>query len=268
MVREKKIRFWFVILGVIIIAGIFFLVCWMQIRIREKKSLNVAATPIEETAIFRSSNSAGVATVKTEEEKITPAATLPAPKGPPLGAKFLLDVQFQSQAPYGDWSQPYQDACEEAAIITTLHYYNQKPLSKEVMKSEIDAAAAWQMENWGGHHDLPADQILKLAQDYFSLNGKVIRDYSLDDLKKIIFSGKPIIAPTAGRRLGNPNFRGAGPEYHNIVIIGYDDSQGIFITNDPGTRNGKSYVYKYQTVLSAISGPKENMEKAVVILSK
>jgi len=53
-----------------------------------------------------------------------------------------------------------------------------------------------------------------------------------------------------------------------IVIIGWDDEKGIFITNDPGTRKGKSYVYKYQTVLDAISGPKENMEKAVVVLEK
>jgi len=258
MFRDKKNRFWLVTLSVIIIAGIFFLVWWVQARIKEKNSLNVAATPIEETSVFRSSNGAGVATVKTEEEKAAPSPEKPT--------KFLLDVQFQSQAPYGDWSQPYQDACEEAAIITVLHYYNQKPLTKEVMKNEIDASVAWQMENWGGHHDLPADQILKLAQDYFNIDGKVVRNYSVDDLKSIIYSGKPIIAPTAGRRLGNPNFRGAGPEYHNIVIIGYDDSQGIFITNDPGTRNGKSYIYKYQTVLDAISGPKENMEKAVIVL--
>jgi len=33
-------------------------------------------------------------------------------------------------------------------------------------------------------------------------------------------------------------------------------------------RNGKSYVYKYQTVLDAVSGPKEDLEKAVVLLNK
>ncbi len=248
------------ILGVLAIAGIFFIVALVQSRIAKRNSPDVTATPIEETAVFNGSSSAGVATVKTEEEKTPPAETLPA--------KFLLDVEFQSQAPFGDWSQPYQDACEEAAIITIQHYYNQKILNKEVMKDEINASVAWQTENWGPYHDLPADQILKLAKDYFNLDGKVVRDYSLEDLKKIIHSGKPILAPTAGRRLGNPNFTGAGPEYHNIVVIGYDDSRGIFITNDPGTRKGKSYIYKYETVLSAISGPSENMEKTIVVLTK
>ena len=244
--------------GMLAIAGIFFLVFRLQAKIKQKKLPAVAATPIEETAVFRSSNAAGVATVKTAE----------TPPAPVLPAKYLLDVQFQPQAPYGNWSETYENACEEAAIIIVLHYYNQQPLTKELMKNEIDAAVAWQITNWGTHADLNADQMLTLAQNYFKLSGQVVRNYQLEDLKKYISSGLPIIAPTAGRRLGNPNFRGAGPEYHNIVIIGFDDDQGIFITNDPGTRNGKSYIYKYQTVLSAISGPKENMEKAVVVLSK
>ena len=247
------------ILGVLAIAGIFFIVALAQSRIAKNNSPDVVATSIEETAVLNSGNT-GTATVKTEEEKAAPIKTLPP--------KFLLDVEFQSQAPYGDWSQPYQDACEEAAIITILHYYNREPLTKEVMKNEIDSSVAWQVENWGSHHDLPADQILKLAEDYFHLTGKIVRDYSLDDIKQIIHSGKLILAPTAGRQLGNPNFTGAGPEYHNIAIIGYDDTQGVFITNDPGTRKGESYIYKYQTVLDAISGPNENMEKTVVVLTK
>ena len=253
---SKKIKLWLIILEVLAIASIFFIVYYLQRKMENANHPDIAATNIDQTEVFNQSN-ASIVTEKTEEEK---EAFLPA--------KFLLSIPFQPQAPYADWSQPYEDACEEAAIIIVEHYWQNKLLSKEEMKSEIDASVAWQKQNWGGHHDLPADQILKLTKDYFGLDGKVIRGYLLDDLKKIIHSGEPIIAPTAGRRLGNPNFRGAGPEYHNIVIIGYNDSQGIFITNDPGTRNGKSYIYKYETVLSAISGPNENMEKAVVVLGE
>jgi len=249
----------FLVLKVLVIAGIFFIVWLVQSIVKKRNSPDVVATPIEQTAVFNS-NSASVATVKTEEEKTTPTETLPS--------KFLLDVQFQSQAPFGDWSQPYQDACEEAAIIIVEHYFNQQSLSKEVMKSEIDSSVVWQIKNWGGHHDLPADQILKLAEDYYNLTGKVVRDYSLNDMKVLIHSGKPILAPTAGRKLGNPNFSGAGPEYHNIVIIGYDDLRGVFITNDPGTRKGENYIYKYQTVLSAISGPQEDMKKEVIVIKE
>lgn len=253
---RKKVFVIKIVLGLLAVASVFLIVFYLQSK-QEKSKIDISAVTVDQTNIFNQVNS------QTTTEK-TP---MPEEK-PTIPDKYLLKVAFQPQAPYGDWSQPYQDACEEAAIITVEHYYNQKPLSKDIMKNEIDAAVAWQMENWGGHHDLPADQILKLAQDYFHLDGKVVKNYLLDDIKKYISSGLPVLAPAAGRRLGNPNFRGAGPEYHNIVIIGYDDSQGVFITNDLGTRKGKSYIYKYQTVLSAISGPKESMEKAVIVLTK
>ena len=256
MIYHKNIKLWFIVLGVVAIASVFLVVYFLQSRSKNKLA-GISETSIDQTEVFNQSSGSGLSTVKTQEEEVRQ-----------LPGSFLLSVPFQSQAPFGDWSQPYQDGCEEAAIIIVEHYLDSSSLSKDQMKSEIDDAVAWQMANWGTHADLDADQTLTLAQNYFKLSGQVVRNYQLEDLKKYISSGLPIIAPTAGRQLGNPNFRGAGPEYHNIVIIGYDDSQGIFITNDPGTRNGKSYVYKYQTVLDAVSGPKEDLEKAVVLLNK
>ena len=253
---KKNKSFLFFVLAFAAIAVIFFLVYYFSSRIKNK-IVDINPVGLNDSSEIWNSSVANPTTEKTETNN-----------EPSLPEKYLLSVPFQPQAPYGDWSQPYQDGCEEAAIIIVEHYLDSSSLAKDQMKSEIDAAVAWQMANWGGHNDLPADEILKLARDYFGLDGQVVRNYQLEDLKKYISSGVPIIAPSAGRRLGNPNFRGAGPEYHNIVIIGYDDSQGIFITNDPGTRNGKSYVYKYQTILDAVSGPKENMEKAVVVLIK
>ena len=98
------------------------------------------------------------------------------------------------------------------------------------------------------------------------MSGDIIRNYSIYDLKSYISSGLPVVTPTDGQLLGNPNFRGDGPEYHMLVITGYDDQKGIFITNDPGTKNGEKYTYKYQTLLDAISGPEKNQEKAVIVL--
>lgn len=245
-----------VILGLIIIAGIFFLVYFVQSK-QKKSAVDIPAVTIDQTNVFNQ-GSGSTTTEITKEPEAEPATP----------TKYLLKVAFQSQAPFGDWSEPYENACEEAAIIIAEHYLQNKSLSKEQMKSEIDASVAWQMANWGKHSDLDADQTLKLAEDYFHLSGKVVGNYSLGDIKKYISLGVPALAPTEGQMLGNPNFRGAGPEYHMIVLIGYDDLQGIFITNDPGTRKGEKYIYKYQTVLDAISGPKKSMEKAVIILSK
>lgn len=185
-----------------------------------------------------------------------------------LPTKAIIKVPFSPQAPFADWSEPYESACEEASIIMVEHYLDKTDLSRDQMKQEIDAAVAWQVENWGSHHDLDASETLKLAQNYFKLSGQVINKPTTDDLKKLLAKGEPVLVPAAGRKLGNPNFRGAGPEYHMLVLIGYDDSQGIFITNDPGTRNGERYIYKYDTFIQSISGPKEDMEKKVLVLSK
>ena len=57
--------------------------------------------------------------------------------------------------------------------------------------------------------------------------------------------------PSAGRELGNPNFKSPGPIYHNLVIRGYT-KDGKFITNDPGTRKGEQYIYDQDVVMAAI----------------
>lgn len=187
-------------------------------------------------------------------------------ESPVIPTKKLLNVAFASQAPFGDWSEPYESACEEASIIMVERFLKNQILSKDQMKAEIDAAVAWQIQTWGGHNDLNADATLKLAQDYFKLSGQVIANPTVDDIKKLIANNQPVIVPAAGRKLGNPNFRGAGPEYHMLVVIGYDDENGIFVTNDPGTRKGESYIYKYDTIIQAISGPREDMVKELVVL--
>lgn len=185
-----------------------------------------------------------------------------------LPSKKLLQVAFAAQAPFGDWSEPYENACEEASIITVEHYLKDQGLSKSEMKTEIDVSVDWQIKNWGQHVDLNASETLKLATDYFKLRGKLIESVTAQAIKQEIVAGYPVIVPTAGRKLGNPNFRGAGPEYHMLVIKGYDDNQGVFITNDVGTRKGESYIYKYDVLMNAISGPREDMEKTVLVLGE
>ncbi|MFA5157610.1 MAG: C39 family peptidase [Patescibacteria group bacterium] len=243
------------LVGLVIIAGLFFVVFYFQSRLRNKTS-GIAETKYDQTEIFQNGGG-GMNTLKTVEEKEVQ-----------LSASYLLSVPFASQAPFGDWSQPYQDACEEASIIITKHYLESKGLTKDEMKTEIDQSVGWQIERFGVHKDLDAQMTLLLARQYFGLNGKVLAGYNEAVIKKYISSGTPVIAPTAGRKLGNPNFTGAGPEYHMLVIIGYDDNQGIFITNDPGTRKGEKYIYKYQTLLDAVSGPNENMTKELIVLKK
>jgi len=243
--------------GLIIIAVVFFTVYKLQ-KLNRESQINIPAISHNQTKSGGQTDQANSQESTLESGQIAEN----------LSTNYLLKVPFQSQAPFIDWSEPYENACEEASIIMVEHYLNNQDLSKEQMKNEIDRAVDWQIKNWKKHTDLNADQTLKLAEDYFNLTGQVIRSYSLNDIEKYISSGYPVLVPTDGQLLGNPNFRGVGPEYHMLVLIGYDDSQEIFITNDPGTRKGEKYIYKYQTVLDAVSGPKKNMEKAVIVLGK
>ena len=124
----KKILLIF--LGLIIIAGIFFLIYLAQSRLKNTTD-NLSAVSVDQTKEFNQSGG-DITTQKTitSEEKST------------LPDKYLLKVAFQSQAPYGDWSEPYENACEEASIITVEHYLSNQGLSKEQMKSEIDSSVA------------------------------------------------------------------------------------------------------------------------------
>lgn len=255
-IKLKIIRILIIVAGIFIIAGIFLIVYFYQKKTVEKK---IGVAEIQEESFQQ---------VVSSPKTIISDRAINEKKEAELPAQFLLSVPFASQAPLGDWSEPYENACEEASIIMVKHYFNSQSLSKDQMKSEVDSSVVWQIDNWGEHLDLSAEKTLELSKNYFNLSGEVISNYSAKDIKKQISSGYPIIAPTAGRKLGNPNFRGAGPEYHMLVIIGYDDSRGIFITNDPGTRKGEKYVYKYETLLFAISGPKEDMGKKVIVLTK
>ena len=41
-------------------------------------------------------------------------------------AQFNLAVPFTSQAPHADWELPYQEACEEAALLMAHHFIQGK----------------------------------------------------------------------------------------------------------------------------------------------
>jgi len=164
--------------------------------------------------------------------------------------KAYINVPFAPQAPFANWDQPYQDACEEAAIIMVHYYLQGKNLSRDAMNSEILKMVSWQNKNWGGHHDLEGTQIVSLAKKFYGYkNIKIKYGFSIEDVKKEIAAGNPVILPTAGRMLGNPNFRGAGPLYHALVVKGYKDD--LIITNDPGTRKGLDYTYSASTIMNS-----------------
>lgn len=192
-----------------------------------------------------------------------------------VGAVIKIDhqVPFLCQAPFGDWRQPWQDACEEAAIVMAMGWVKGEKLTRGIGKKKILALVDWQIKNWGGHYDLTAEESARLIRDYYKYDlVEVLQVVSEKEIKAALAEGSLVIAPMAGRELGNPYFTPPGPYYHYILIKGYDEATGVFITNDPGTRRGANYTYKYKSLFQAIhdwTGEKKNIglgTKAIIVV--
>ena len=170
-----------------------------------------------------------------------------------LPQKTYLAVPFLCQAPHANWSQPWQDACEEACIIMAVKYVEGDPVTRRSGNQEILDMVNFQVKEYGGHYDLNAEQIAKLIKDYYKYDKVEVRyDIKIDDIKRELAKGNVVIAPMAGRLLGNPYYTPPGPAYHNMLFKGYDDRSNEFITNDAGTKRGRNYRYKYQIAYNAI----------------
>lgn len=213
-----------------------------------------------------------------------------------LPKKVKHKVPFMVQSPFAKWDELHEEACEEASLIMLKYYNNilveeanflaeenglskvfpkigRVNLSKKIAEEEIQKIIKYQIEKYDDFHDTDIQTTKEIGEEYFSLsNLKIIENFEIIDLKKELAQGNIILIPTAGRELKNPYFSGLGPLYHNLVIIGYNDTKNIFVTNDPGTRRGESYKYNQQVLYNAIHdfiGDKNKIlegEKRAVVL--
>lgn len=168
-----------------------------------------------------------------------------------LKKEIDLDVPFTPQAPYAVWDELHNEACEEAALVMVHYFFKGKELTKEIMEKEIQDLVDWQIKNWGEHKDLTLEEVGKLAKDYYGWQKIKIQDkITIEDIKKEISLGNPVIIPAAGRQLGNPYYRQPGPYYHMLVVRGYTKNK--IITNDPGTKRGENYSYNEEVIYNAI----------------
>jgi len=168
-----------------------------------------------------------------------------------LPRSINLNVPFQAQAPFGNWALPYSEACEDASIIMVDHYLRKVGLSKQQMKSEIDQMVAWEKKHGGWTPNMSVERVVQVAKAFYNYKLEIISNLTINKIKTELALGHPVIVPTAGRKLGNLNFRPPGPLYHMIVIKGYTAS-GYFITNDPGTHKGADYLYGQTRLINAV----------------
>ncbi len=181
--------------------------------------------------------------------------------------KINLDVPFTSQAPEKNWGQPWQDACEEVAILMLDAYYKKYNLSPLFAKDEIIKMVEWEeTRNFG--RSIEIKEIKEIFSDYFNDKSQVIENPTIEQIKQYVAGGNPVLVVADGKVLPNPYFRNGGPVYHALIIRGYTEDS--FITNDPGTQFGENFKYKYNDLMNAIhewnGGDVKNGRKVILVI--
>lgn len=158
-------------------------------------------------------------------------------------------VPFAMQAPFSNWDMPYQEMCEEAALVLAYKYYSGEPLDKNIMDQELKRVRDWESKEWGIYTDSTAVEIKAMGEAVFNLEIEISEDVTIENIKGNLRKNNLVLVPTAGRELGNPFFKQPGPLYHILVLRGFTDDS--FIANDVGIGKGEGYKYKYHTVINA-----------------
>lgn len=205
------------------------------------------------------------------EEALSETAKSPADVQPPeMPLEINLDVPFAPQAPFANWNLPYQEACEEASAILVHKFYAGEKLTPAIMDQEILKLVEWQKKRFGYYEHTTAEEVGIIMSEYFGHKNVEVRyDINIEDIKKEISKGYPVIIPAAGRLLYNPYFRQPGPIYHMLVVKGFL-KDGRLITNDVGTKRGHNFIYDPDVFLNAIhdwnAGDMEKGRKAMIVV--
>lgn len=213
-------------------------------------------------------------TVENVQETIAPKPTKILETG--LPDKHLIKTTFVPQAPEKIWDQPWQDACEEAALLTVSYFYKKQTPDLTTIKDDILKMIEFE-DTQNFTHDMNVDQMTLVAQKYLGFNTQIINDPTIQEIKKYLSQDIPIIIPANGKTLyqENQHFSSGGPYYHNLTILGYDDTKNQFIVHDVGTKSGAYFNYSYTLLIDSIhdfpdSGIKEDIntgsKKALILL--
>ena len=193
---------------------------------------------------------------------------------PALPVSKNLAFPFTSQAPNGNWDEPYQEGCEEASVYMVHAYFSGMDEGR-IPASTADEAllqiVEFEMELFGFYKDTTTEQTGVLAELMYGHTYQLVANPTVEDIQSKLVQGHPVIVPAAGRLLGNPYFTAPGPLYHMLVIRGYTED-GQFIVNDPGTYRGEAFLYDFDTIMNAMHDWNEGGEitdggKVVLVLS-
>lgn len=182
---------------------------------------------------------------------------------------YQIKTAFIPQAPEKNWDQPWQDTCEEAALLTLHYYYKHTvPNISQIKQAILDMLEFEQQQGWS--HDINLTQMATISSQYLALHPQIIDNPTVDIIKSFISQDIPVIIPANGKTLylENRNFRQGGPYYHNLTILGYNDKTRQFTVHDVGTQHGSYFKYSYKVLMDSIhdfppSNYKEDINEGV-----
>ncbi len=261
MKATKKTAFSLVI--ALAAAALFFGTVWLWYDLWQtsKMKADVTKSVFIPRSGFKSSEPVktdGKNEIPTSTEAVPPTETEPRVAVSPLTGTLILgeadknlDVPYTSQAPERNWDEPWQNACEEAAVLMLDAYVKGYGLSPLSAKDEILRMVAWEKErNW--FTSIESKKVAQLFTDYFGYKKKVsvIENPTAEQIKKFIDAGKPVLALADGKTLPNKYYSNGGPDYHAFIIRGYTDDK--FITNDPGVNRGANFIFPIKDVMASL----------------
>lgn len=183
-----------------------------------------------------------------------------------LPKELNFDMPFYSQAPFGNWDYPWQEACEEASILLIANVYQQKNWTAEQFNNEILKLVEWEKKRFGSYEHTDVQQTAAMLKEYFGLKSIIHDNPTFEDVQEVLNKGHLVVMTFAGKKLHNPNYTNGGPNYHAMVIKGYKQGNKI-ITEDVGTRRGENYVYSWDVIQNSLhdyAEPIENGAKRMI----
>lgn len=205
--------------------------------------------PVEQPVSNTSTTS--VITTSTNTGQVATSTQATSTKPGEFPKELNLSVPFVLQAPHQNWVLPYEEACEEASLIMAINA-GKKAMTADEQDAEIKALVDRQMELFGDYIHSSASETAMLAKSFYKAKEtRIFPIRNADDIKRELAAGHPVMVPADGKLLNNPNFKNGGPVYHMLLIKGYL-ADGRWITNDPGTRKGKDYIYGKDQLLNAM----------------
>jgi hypothetical protein len=194
---------------------------------------------------------------KTDESPIVITEEI---KAPPASA--LLKVPYTVQAPDYSWVI-HDESCEEAATLMYHYFLTPKLASTKIIPAatasqEFIKMKSWQKSHYGKEPDLSIKKLGAFIQEYYGHRYRTQSKVTINDIKREIAVGNPVIVPVMTHSLGNPNY-GRENSYHVLMIKGYN-TKGI-ITNDAGISKGRDYFYTWKILFRAIDDQSERMNQ-------